>query len=303
MPSNPWTQPAFPVQSGIRLAAALAESAAAPDAELQRIETWHGGPWTLRWCAAEEELRVMLAESAKGQAAVVVNLGERESDPAERWRRALTLGAGRLHYAPWPYGRLASCACVLRPTVEYVRRIDALRQGRLRLVDAVRTLSVDQPVICLGHGASGALAGALAPWLESQSPIRSRRSLQWLSYGAPAIGNQAFADGLAQHYGAEYGRVYNRLDPVTYLWGGVGWLLRSFVGAGSAPRWLQRRVMVLEEELRRDGIHCRQPEAGYGLQGQLMAVDDWFEQARLQHQLSTYQQLLEAREYRVMEGS
>ena len=34
-----------------------------------------------------------------------------------------------------------------------------------------------------------------------------------------------------------------------------------------------------------------------------MAVDDWFEQARLQHQLSTYQQLLEAREYRVMEGS
>ena len=61
--------------------------------------------------------------------------------------------------------------------------------------------------------------------------------------------------------------------------------------------------MVLEEELRRDGIHCRQPEAGYGLQGQLMAVDDWFEQARLQHQLSTYQQLLEAREYRVMEGS
>lgn len=285
--------------AGLQLAAAIGRCGELTLRQsLARIPDWQGGPWGLRWFASDGELQVCVTESAHGQAVVALGTARTQADPEQLWRRALNLGGGQLHFAPWPYGRLASCACVLRPTVDFVRRIDGLYQGRLRLVDAVRSLSAEQPIICVGHGSAGALAGALAPWLESQSPIRIRRCLQWMSFGAPAIGNQAFADGLAEHYGATRGRYFNRLDPVPYLWGGLSWLARSYVGAAMAPKWLIARSLQLIEELQRDGIHCRQPEGGVALHGKLSEIDDWLLQARHQHDVESYDELLQQRYWR-----
>lgn len=262
---------------------------------LQQIPDWQDGPWGLRWQAIDGDIQVLVAESVQGQA--VVALGQRESaiDSEQQWRRLLAPEQAAVQLAPWPYGRLASSACVLRSTVDYVRRVDGLNQGRLRLVDAVRSLSAERPIICIGHGWAGALCSALAPWLESQSPIRSRRRLQCISFGAPAIGNQAFADGCAEHYGAATGRHYNRLDPYPYLWGGLSWLIRSYVGAVSAPDWMIQRGLALIEMLRREGSHCRQPVGGIALQGQISGSDCWLDEARRQHSISCYERLLQLR--------
>lgn len=262
---------------------------------LQEIPDWQDGPWGLRWQAIDGDIQVLVAESVQGQAVVVVGQRPTAVDEQSHWRQLLSVEQAALQLAPWPYGRLSSSACVLRSTVDYVRRIDGLNQGRLRLVDAVRSLSAERPIICIGHGWAGALCSALAPWLESQSPIRSRRRMQCISFGAPAIGNQAFADGCAEHYGAESGRHYNRLDPHPYLWGGLSWLIRSYVGAASAPEWLMLRGLALIELLRREGSHCRQPVGGVALQGQVAGLDCWFAEAELQHSIGCYEDLLQLR--------
>lgn len=298
-PDMPVLAGALSAQTGLHIAAAVRrDSTAALRVSLAGIPDWQGGPWALRWHASDAELRVCVAESTHGQAIVAIGIAEAEDRPEVLWRRALELGGGHLQFSPWPYGRLASCACVLRPTVDYVRRIDGLYDGRLRLVDAVRSLSAEQPTICLGHGRAGALAGALAPWLESQSPVRDRRRMEWMSFGAPAIGNQAFADGCVEHYGAATGRIFNRLDPVPYLWGGLGWLLRSYAGAVQVPTWLLDEGLDLMESLLRDGTHCRQPEGGVAMQGRLLGETSWLQESRLQHAVDTYQELLMQRFWR-----
>jgi hypothetical protein len=116
-----------------------------------------------------------------------------------------------------------------------------------------------------------------------------------ISFGAPAAGDWVFAAGLDQHYGAADGRCLNRLDPVPYCWGGLGWLVGSYADGPTLPTALRQPLLELADTLQLRHLQYAQPRGGVVLESQLVRGLSWFGNASLQHDLNTYERLLRGR--------
>ncbi len=258
-----------------------------------------GRRWSLRWAAELPEWRLALVESAglgeRGQAWLLLH--DRKGSPRrlEDWLAWLRIESPQAPMVPWPYGRLDPRARVGRNYLSIIRQIDDLRDARLRLLEAMLSLSAIDSLTVVGHGRAGALAAVLAPWLEAQMDRPARLRHRVISFGAPAAGDWAFADGLDNYYDAALGRCLNRLDPLPYCWGGLGWLVGSYADGPMLPTALRHALIELAEQLQTRKLQFAQPRGGVVLESQLGRGLNWIGNASWQHELARYETLLQAR--------
>lgn len=256
-----------------------------------------GRRWSLRWAADLPEWRLALVEGVRlgerGQAWLLLH--DRKGSPRrlEDWLAWLRTESPQAPMVPWPYGRLDPQARVGRNYLSIIRQIDDLSDARLRLLEAMLSLSAIDDLTVVGHGRAGALASVLAPWLEAQLSRPGRPRLRVLSYGAPAAGDWAFADGLDAHYGVAQGRCLNRLDPMPYCWGGLGWLVGSYADGPALPTAIRHAMIELAEQLQSRQLQYAQPRGGRVLESQLARGLSWMGNANWQHDLEGYERLLQ----------
>lgn len=268
-------------------------------AQLDQLPASDGTRWSLRWTAELPDWRLALIEGAalgeRGQAWLV--LDQRSGPPArlQDWLGWLRSESPQAPMVPWPYGRLDPRARVGRSYLSIVRQIDDLSDARLRLLEALLSLSAIDSLNVVGHGRAGALASVLAPWLEAQLNRPGRLRHRVISFGAPAAGDWVFAAGLDQHYDAAAGRCLNRLDPFPYCWGGLGWLIGSYADGPTLPPTLRHELIELAEQLQSRQMQFAQPRGGVVLESQLARGLSWLGNAALQHDPASYQRLLRGR--------
>ncbi len=270
-----------------------------PDRDRFELLPAGGRRWSLRWAAELPEWRLALIEGAglgeRGQAWLLLH--DRKGSPRrlEDWLSWLRIESPQAPMVPWPYGRLDPRARVGRNYLSIIRQIDDLRDARLRLLEAMLSLSAIGSLTVVGHGRAGALASVLAPWLEAQMNRTGRLRHRVISFGAPAAGDWAFADSLDTHYGAAQGRCLNRLDPMPYCWGGLGWLAGSYADGPTLPTALRHALIELADQLQNRQLQFAQPRGGVVLESQLARGLNWIGNASWQHELARYEALLQTR--------
>lgn len=275
-------------------------------ADLQAIQTLLVDPalatqgrWTVVWYGVDPGNQAYVAlDKSTGQYAIAIRGSATSPFSASFWIDWFQQDLDVLAQQRWPFGGAPANVCVSQGTLDGLDSLLGLEDGKgNNLVEFFRSANPQPrwitPVI--GHSLGGALASALAPYLDHVfSPEDGELNFWPLTFAAPTAGNAAFADWIEYEFAGSIGRYHNTLDVVPHAWGGLQWIVESFPDGPSLPNDLRFAVDDVRRTLKLIQADYRQPGPGNVLEGAVAPNMDWFGEAGVQHGSAMYLSLLGA---------
>ena len=285
----------FTAQVAIELAAiAYDKGNEAITAQLAALPASLGGPWSLAWLGVDAGNQMYVTHSASAGLAVAIRGSVTDPFSLAFWLDWFRQDLNALGQKPWVYGRLPAGSMISRGTVDGIQSLQSLNDNGLSLVQELARWRTSSPIPVIGHSLGGGLASAFAPWLEqalSELQGQPARCIP-VTFAAPAIGNETFADALEQYYESASNRYHNTQDVVPHAWAGLEWIQNSFVGGPGIPEVLKLAVEAERGLLHLNGLRYRQPGTDQALQGTLVQNVSWVSEVGTQHATATYRSLL-----------
>ncbi|MBV9772558.1 MAG: lipase family protein [Gemmatimonadetes bacterium] len=178
--------------------------------------------WKPAWIPDQEVNGNFAYVAYSGQQYVVAIRGSVLSFSWESFQDWFEQDFNVLYQSPWTYTDDANGAQTSRGAADGLSDLTSLVSTvggkQVRLLDFLMDNAVanEIPIAVTGHSLGGGLATVFAPWLQYQITTAGKTvpGLVVMTFAAPAVGNQAFAQAYDAMFGANAWRFYNELDIV-----------------------------------------------------------------------------------------
>lgn len=251
------------------------------------------GSWQLQWFGVNEANQAYIVQHRQnGQIAICIRGSATNPFDEDFWYDWFVEDA-QVDLTDWPYGGAPTGAMLTVGTIDGLQSLlsltNASGQSMLGCLQSLFQSSPNVLTVVTGHSLGGALAYALAPYLQQQFPTKSF----WpITFAAPTAGNISFAKWLETEFAASVGRYHNLLDVVPHAWAGLVWIETSFPGGVTIPQDLADIVAAIRIVIQSNDF--KQPGPGIDLQSHTLLGSTWFTEAGYQHATSTYLRLVGA---------
>jgi len=279
-------------------AAAYAPGRAAIEQKLADPTLPTGGQWSLVWYGVDDANQVFIArDHVTGQQAVAIRGSVVDPRQAAFWLDWFRQDLSVFRMADWPYGGAPSGARLAHGALSGLGSLLSLKDaGGQTVVAFLRANRGAGLTAVVGHSLGGALAYVLAPYLEQElGPGGDAQAFWPVTFAAPTVGNQIYADWLATTFNAAAARYWNSEDIVPHAWWALPWIAASFPSGPAVPAVLADLVRAIRDGLALFDDGYVQPGDGRMLAGKMASQDGWFGEAGHQHAAATYLSLLNVR--------